>query len=224
MSRTFVARYLAPDVMRPIEYTALVANCSNLFVFPIHSCVRYQKPSFVRHLLRSSRLLTVGAAARDISVKPARSNKKKSVLGYAGAYAAVKRKGVYGARTEGGVRRQAYPHRSKAGAIGNRLAEAQKVLPFGYSGIYGESLEGLGPGEEGKVPTYLEAIANLKDILAYCHIWGRMTFEIGEGNDEAREVVEALDEEAITITLEDSQRIRERLGMPLLSPALLKWA
>ena len=63
----------------------------------------------------------------------------------------------------------------KAGAIGNRLAEAQKVLPFGYSGIYGESLEGLGPSEKGKVPTYLEAIANLKDILAYCHIWGRMT-------------------------------------------------
>jgi hypothetical protein len=51
-----------------------------------------------------------------------------------------------------------------------------------------------------------------------------MTFEIGEEDDEAREVVEALDEEAITITLEDSQRIRERLGMPLLSPALLKRA
>lgn len=99
----------------------------------------------------------------------------------------------------------------RAGAIGSRLAEVQKVLPFGYSGIYGESLEGLGPGEEGKVPTYLEAIANLKDILAYCHIWGRMTFEIGEGDDEAREVVEALDEEAITITPEDSQRIRERV-------------
>ena len=99
----------------------------------------------------------------------------------------------------------------RAGAIGSRLAEVQKVLPFGYSGIYGESLEGLGPGEEGKVPTYLEAIANLKDILAYCHIWGRMTFEIGEEDDEAREVVEALDEEAITITPEDSQRIRERV-------------
>jgi hypothetical protein len=33
----------------------------------------------------------------------------------------------------------------------------------------------------------LEAIANLKDMLAYCHVWGRMTFDIGE-EDEAREV------------------------------------
>ena len=44
-----------------------------------------------------------------------------------------------------------------------------------------------------------------------------MTFEIGEGNDEAREVVEALDEEAITITPEDSQRIRERVIETLIT-------
>jgi hypothetical protein len=99
----------------------------------------------------------------------------------------------------------------RAGVMGNRLAEAQEILPFGYSSIYGESLEGSGPGEEGKVPTYLEAIANLKDILAYCYICGRMTFEIGEEDDEAREVVEALEEEAITITPEDSQRVLERV-------------
>jgi hypothetical protein len=61
------------------------------------------------------------------------------------------------------------------------------------------------------VPTYFEAIANLKDLLAYCHVWGRMTFNIGEKDDEAREVVEALDKEAITITPEDSQRVRERV-------------
>jgi hypothetical protein len=94
---------------------------------------------------------------------------------------------------------------------GNRLAEAQKLLPFGYSGVYGESFEGFGRAEEGKVPTYYEAIANLKDILTYCHVWGRMTFDIGEKDDEAREVVEALDKEAITITPEDSQRVRERV-------------
>jgi hypothetical protein len=93
----------------------------------------------------------------------------------------------------------------------NRLAEAQNLLPFGYSGVYGESLEGFGRAEEGKVPTYFEAIANLKDILAYCHVWGRMVFEIGEQDDEAREVVEALDEEAITVTPEDSQRVLERV-------------
>jgi hypothetical protein len=58
----------------------------------------------------------------------------------------------------------------RAGATGNRLAEAQELLPFGYGGVYGESLEGFGRAEEGKVPTYFEAIANLKDILAYCHI------------------------------------------------------
>jgi hypothetical protein len=99
----------------------------------------------------------------------------------------------------------------RAGAVGNRLAEAQELLPFGYSGVYGESLEGFGRAEEGKVPTYFEAIANLKDILAYCHIWGRITFDIGENDDEAREVVEALDEEALTITPEDSERVIERL-------------
>src|SRR3954453_4457431 len=99
----------------------------------------------------------------------------------------------------------------RAGAAGNRLAEAQKLLPFGYSSVYGESLEGFGRAEEGKVPSYFEAIANLKDILAYCHLWGRMAFDIGEKDDEAREVVQALEEEAITITLEDSQRVLERV-------------
>ena len=99
----------------------------------------------------------------------------------------------------------------RAGAMGNGLAEAQGILPFGYSGIYGESLEGFGPDEEGKGPTYLDVIANLKDILAYCYICGRMTFQIGEDDDEAREVVEALEEEAITITPEDSQRVLERV-------------
>jgi hypothetical protein len=99
----------------------------------------------------------------------------------------------------------------KAGAVGNRLAEAQNLLPFGYNGVYGESLEGFGRAEEGKVATYFEAIANLKDILAYCHVWGRMTFDIGERDDEAREVVEALDEEAVTITPKDSQRVLERI-------------
>jgi hypothetical protein len=98
----------------------------------------------------------------------------------------------------------------RVGALGNRLAEAQRILPFGYSGVYGESLEGFGPEEEGKVPTYFEAIANLKDLLAYCYVWGRMTFDIGEEDDEAREVIEAL-EEAITITPEDSQRVLERV-------------
>jgi hypothetical protein len=81
----------------------------------------------------------------------------------------------------------------RAGGTGNHLAEAQKLLPFGYSSIYGESLEGFGRAEEGKVPTHLEAIANLKDMLAYCHVWGRMIFDIGEEDDEARELVEALD-------------------------------
>ena len=38
-----------------------------------------------------------------------------------------------------------------------------------------------------------------------------MTFDIGEKDDEAREVVEALDEEALTITPEDSERVLERL-------------
>jgi hypothetical protein len=106
----------------------------------------------------------------------------------------------------------------RASAGGSRLAEAQQLLPFGYGGVYGESLEGFGRAEEGKVPSYFEAIANLKDILAYCHIWGRMTFDIGEedddgggDDDEAREVVEALNEEAITITPEDSQSVRERV-------------
>jgi hypothetical protein len=70
--------------------------------------------------------------------------------------------------------------------------------------VYGESLEGCGPGEEGKVPT--------KDLLAYCYVKGRMTFDIGEEDAEAREVIEALEEEAITITPEDSQRVLERVG------------
>ena len=99
----------------------------------------------------------------------------------------------------------------RVGAAGNRLAEAQKLLPFGYNGVYGESLEGFGRAEEGMVPSYFEAIANLKDILAYCHLWGRMTFDIGEEDDEAREVVEALDEEAVTVTPEDSQKVLERV-------------
>lgn len=99
----------------------------------------------------------------------------------------------------------------RAGAAGNRLAEAQRLLPFGYGGVYGESLEGFGRAEEGKVPSYFEALANLKDILAYCHLWGRMAFEVGEEDDEAREVVEALDEEAVTVTPEDSQEVLERV-------------
>lgn len=99
----------------------------------------------------------------------------------------------------------------RAGALGNRLAEAQQLLPFGYNGVYGESLEGFGRAEEGKVPSYFEAIANLKDILAYCHLWGRMAFDVGEEDDEAREVVEALDEEAVTVVPEDSRRVLERI-------------
>jgi hypothetical protein len=99
----------------------------------------------------------------------------------------------------------------RAGAVGNRIAEAQGLLPFGYGGVYGESLEGFGTAEAGKVPSYFEAIANLKDILAYCHLWGRMAFDIGEKDDEAREVVEALDEEAVTITPKDSQRVLDRV-------------
>jgi hypothetical protein len=39
-----------------------------------------------------------------------------------------------------------------------------------------------------------------------------MTFDIGEEDAEAREVIEALEEEAITITPEDSQRVLERVG------------
>ena len=45
----------------------------------------------------------------------------------------------------------------RAGAVGNRLAEAQQLLPFGYNGVYGESLEGFGRAKEGKVPSYFEA-------------------------------------------------------------------
>jgi hypothetical protein len=101
--------------------------------------------------------------------------------------------------------------RTGAGAVGNRIVESQKLLPFGYNGVYGESLEGFGRVEAGKVPSYFEAIANLKDILAYCHLWGRMAFDIGEEDDEAREVVEALDEETITITPKDSQRVLDRV-------------
>jgi hypothetical protein len=99
----------------------------------------------------------------------------------------------------------------RSGAAGNRLAEAQELLPFGYGGVYGESLEGFGRAEEGKVPSYFEAITNLKDLLAYCHLWGRMVFDVGEEDDEAREVVEALDEEAVTVTPEDSQKVLERV-------------
>ncbi len=99
----------------------------------------------------------------------------------------------------------------RAGAVGNRLAETQQLLPFGYNGVYGESLEGFGRAEEGKVPSYFEAIANLKDILAYCHLWGRMTFDVGEEDDEAWEVVEALDDKAVTVTPEDSQEVLERV-------------
>lgn len=99
----------------------------------------------------------------------------------------------------------------RAGAVGNRIAEAQGLLPFGYGGVYGESLEGFGRAEAGNVPSYFEAIANLKDILAYCHLWGRMAFDIGEEDDEAREVIKALDEETITITPKDSQRMLERI-------------
>jgi hypothetical protein len=77
----------------------------------------------------------------------------------------------------------------RASGDGDRLAEAQKLLSFGYSGVYGESLEGFGRAEDGKVPTYFEASANLKDILAYCHVWGRMIFDIGQEDDEARERV-----------------------------------
>jgi hypothetical protein len=39
-----------------------------------------------------------------------------------------------------------------------------------------------------------------------------MTFDIGEEDAEALEVIEALEEEAITITPEDSQRVLERVG------------
>jgi hypothetical protein len=99
----------------------------------------------------------------------------------------------------------------RAGTVGNRIAEAQGLLPFGYGGVYGESLEGFGRAEAGNVPSYFEAIANLKDILAYCHLWGRMAFDIGEEDDEAREVVKALDEETITITPKDSQSVLERI-------------
>jgi hypothetical protein len=38
-----------------------------------------------------------------------------------------------------------------------------------------------------------------------------MTFDIGEEDAEAREVIEALEEEAITITPEDSQRVLEQV-------------
>jgi hypothetical protein len=38
-----------------------------------------------------------------------------------------------------------------------------------------------------------------------------MAFDIGEKDDEAREVVEALDEEAVTITPKDSQRVLDRV-------------
>jgi hypothetical protein len=136
-------------------------------------------------------------------------------IGYVGIYSCEERRRVVEGQPKE-VREEQFGGRQihvslRAGAFGNRLAEAQQLLPFGYSGVYGESLEGFGRVEEGKVPSYFEAIGNLKDILAYCHIWGRMAFDIGEKDDEAQEVVEALDDEAITITPEDSQRILERV-------------
>ena len=94
--------------------------------------------------------------------------------------------------------------------IGSLVAEAQGILPFGYGGIFGESI-GLDDSGEAKEPIYEEAIANLKDLLAYCHIWGRMSFDTDD--PEAQEVVEALDEEAKIITSEDSQRVLRRLGI-----------
>jgi hypothetical protein len=97
-------------------------------------------------------------------------------------------------------------------AIGSLAAEAQGMLPFGHGGIFGESL-GLDDDGEIKEPVYEEAIANLKDLLAYCHIWGRMSFDTDD--PEAQEVVEALAEEEITVTPEDSQRVLRRLGIEI---------
>jgi hypothetical protein len=94
-------------------------------------------------------------------------------------------------------------------AIGSVVAEAQGILPFGYGGIFGESL-GLDDSGEAKEPIYEEAIANLKDLLAYCHIWGRMSFDTND--PEAQKIVEALTEEMAIITSEDSQRVVRRLG------------
>ncbi|MBV9453169.1 MAG: hypothetical protein JOZ19_03450 [Rubrobacter sp.] len=95
-------------------------------------------------------------------------------------------------------------------AIGSLAAEAQGILPFGHGGIFGESL-GLDDEGQAKEPVYEEAIANLKDLLAYCHVWGRMSFDTTD--PEAREVVEALVEEAMIITSEDSRRVLGRLGI-----------
>ena len=96
--------------------------------------------------------------------------------------------------------------------IGSLAAEAQGMLPFGHGGIFGESL-GLDDDGEIKEPVYEEAIANLKDLLAYCHIWGRMRFDTDD--PEAREVVEAFAEEATIITSDDSRRVLRKLGIDL---------
>lgn len=98
----------------------------------------------------------------------------------------------------------------RSNAIGSLAAEAQGILPFGHGGIFGESL-GLDDEGQAKEPVYEEAIANLKDLLAYCHVWGRMSFDTTD--PEAREVVEALAEEAMIITSEDSRRVLGRLGI-----------
>jgi hypothetical protein len=108
-----------------------------------------------------------------------------------------------------------YPGRTihvvlRRNAIGSLAAEAQGILPFGHAGIFGESL-GLDDEGQAKEPVYEEAIANLKDLLAYCHVWGRMSFDTTD--PEAREVVEALAEEAMIITSEDSRRVLGRLGI-----------
>lgn len=95
-------------------------------------------------------------------------------------------------------------------AIGSLVAEAQGILPFGHGGIFGESL-GVDDNGEAKVPVYEEALANLKDLLAYCHVWGRMSFETND--PEAQEVVEGLGEEEVIVTPEDSQRVLRRLGI-----------
>jgi hypothetical protein len=97
-------------------------------------------------------------------------------------------------------------------AIGGLVAEVQGILPFGYGGIFGESLS-FDDNGEAKEPVYEEAIANLKDLLAYCHLWGRMSFDTSD--PEAREVVEGLAEEATIITSEDSQRVLRRLGIEI---------
>jgi hypothetical protein len=95
-------------------------------------------------------------------------------------------------------------------AIGSLAAEAQGILPFGNGGIFGESL-GLDDDGQAKEPVYEEAIANLKDLLAYCHVWGHMRFATDD--PEAREVVEALGKEAMMVTPEDTQEVLRRMGI-----------